>query len=263
MSARIAGSLILCVVLARAAVQDTHESSIAVSSESFIAESQGWFEVDRRYHHRHIAGNLERSISILESSLSQDPDNPQILWRLGRSLVRLGERSKTRRGKLEIFNLAREYLERSIGKAPAFSESHFWLGLALGRIGQTRGALKSLFLIGPIRREMRKTLELDPNHSGAHHVLGEVLRQIPGFAGGSKKGAVAELEKAVALGPNHTAHYPALAQAYLDIGERAKAVDILRKALDVKTPNDPGEYGDNIRDARDMLRRLDKGVLAD
>ena len=57
--------------------------------------------------------------------------------------------------------------------------------------------LKSLFLVGTIRREMETTLKLDPSHGGAHHVLGELYWQLPGFAGGDKELAVREFEKAL------------------------------------------------------------------
>lgn len=218
----------------------------------------GLEEADRLYWRRDVEDNLERATARLEEVASRNPDDAQALWRLGRALVRRGEREKNRKEKLKLFYRAQELIKRSIKNDPAFAESHFWLGLAMGRTGETRGILKSLFLVGPIRREMRRTLELDPRHGGAHHVLGEMLRQIPGFAGGSKRGAVKELETAVALGPNYTAHYPALAQAYLDYGKPEEAKAALRKIFDVKEPDDPGEYQENLQEARSMLEKLER-----
>lgn len=223
-----------------------------------IAETGRWAVVDELYFHRHLEGNLERAIAGLEDMLKADPEDPGALWRLGRAWVRLGERRSERRKKLELFEKAEAAVRRSLEKEEPNAEAHFWLGVAMGRTGQTRGIWKSLFLVRPIKAEMRRVLELDPSHGGARHVLGEMLRQIPRFAGGSKKGAVRELETALEADPTYTAHHPALAQAYVEIGEVQKARDVLNKIFEVREPRDPGEYADNVREAREMLQRLEK-----
>ncbi|MFA6029529.1 MAG: hypothetical protein WC969_06735 [Elusimicrobiota bacterium] len=222
-----------------------------------VSASTGAFiEVDRLYLQRQLEGNLERSNALLEERLRSASDDPDALWRLGRGLTRLAERRKAPRERLELFERARLLLERSLSLREASADAHFWLGLALGRVGQTRGMLRSLFLVGPIKENMRRAIALDPGHGGAHHVLGEMLRQLPGFAGGSKKRAISELETAVRLSPDWTANYPALAEAYLDAGERAKAVETLRRAFAVTAPADPGEHEENLQDARGMLLKL-------
>ncbi len=213
-------------------------------------------EVDRLYFHREQGQNLEESLSLLEGLLSQEPRSAALLWRQGRSLVRLGERLKARKERLSAFERAEESLRLASALDPREAEARFWLGVAMGRRGQTRGILRSLFLVGPIRREMRAALSLDPGHGGAHHVLGEIYLQLPGFAGGDKKAGARELEEAVRLSPNYTANYPTLAEAYLALGEREKAVAVLRKVSEVREPSDPAEYPDNLREARELLKRL-------
>lgn len=208
--------------------------------------------VDGLYFSRDLPGKLEATLGPLEA----EPENPDALWRLGRSWIRLGERLEGKKPRIQAFERAENALDRAIKLDASNPEAHYWRGIALGRIGQTRGILKSLFMVGPIKRGMRRVLELDPKHSGAHHVLGEMYRQLPGFAGGSHSLAVEELEKALALGPDHTAHYPALAQAYLDAGRREDAIRVL-KALDaVAAPADPPEAPGHREDARRMLDAL-------
>ena len=65
-----------------------------------------------------------------------------------------------------------------------------------------------------------------------------------------------EFEKALALSPNDTAHYPDAAQAYVDAGQRDKAIAVLKKINDVKEPEDPAEYDDNMKDAKELLKKL-------
>jgi len=211
--------------------------------------------VDSLYFTRDQPGKLEDTLPLLEA----EPDNPEALWRLGRSWVRLGERRDGKKAKLEAFERAKDALDRALKGDAESVEAHYWHGIALGRIGQTRGIMRSLFMIGPMKRGMRRVLELDPKHSGAHHVLGEMYRQLPAFAGGSRALAVAELERALELGPHHTAHYPALAQAYLDAGRREDAIRVL-KALDgVKMPADPPDAEGNREEARRLLDALVSG----
>jgi len=143
-----------------------------------------------------------------------------------------------------------------VALAPSDPQAHYWYGISLGRRGQVRGILRSLFLVKPLRREMRTVLELDPKNGAAHHVLGQMLMDIPAIAGGSKKEGVRELEKAAELEPDYSPHFTALAEAYLAVGEKAKAEAALRHIFDIQTPADPGEYDDNVKEAREMLKKL-------
>ena len=210
-------------------------------------------EPDRLYFHRHQGRNLEDSIALLEKMGAEDP---AALWRLGRSLLRLGERKEAKADKLADYTRAEELLQKAVALAPSDPQAHYWYGISLGRRGQVRGVLRSLFLVKPLRREMRTVLELDPKSGAAHHVLGQMLVDIPAIAGGSKKEGVRELEKAAELEPDYSPHFTALAEAYLAVGEKAKAKAALRHIFDIKTPADPGEYDDNVKEAREMLKKL-------
>jgi len=223
--------------------------AVAVSSAALA-------EADRLYFHRNQGRNLEDSIALLESGLGQAPEQPGVQWRLGRGLVRLGERRAGKKEKLEAYTRAEDLLRRAVALAPSDPEAHYWLGLAMGRRGQVRGILRSLFLVGPLRREMRTVLELDPDHGGAHHVLGSMLLELPGFAGGDQKEGLRELETAARLEPDSSAHFTALAEAYRDAGEPDKAQAACEHILAIARPADPGEYDENVAEARELLRKL-------
>ncbi|MDD5627495.1 MAG: hypothetical protein PHU21_00405 [Elusimicrobia bacterium] len=215
-------------------------------------------EADRLYFHRHQGSSLEDSIALLEKGLQGAPDQPELLWRLGRSLLRLGERRGAKAEKLADYTRAEALLKRAVALAPRDPQAHYWYGIAMGRRGQVRGILRSLFLVGPLRREMRAVIELDPAHGGAHHVLGQMLMDIPAVAGGSKKQGVRELERAAELEPDYSPHFTALAEAYLAVGEKAKAKAALEHIAAIRSPADPGEYDENVQEARDLLKRLEE-----
>jgi predicted Zn-dependent protease len=126
----------------------------------------------------------------------------------------------------------------------------------MGRWGEAKGIMKAMFLIKPIRKEMAETLKLDPHQGGAHRVLGEMLWQIPGFAGGDKKAALAEYETAVMLSPSHSTNYQVLAEAYLHFGRKDDAIRTLKAVAEIKNPADPSEYPGDLADANKLLAKL-------
>lgn len=126
------------------------------------------------------------------------------------------------------YDLARERCERAVVLSSASADAHYWYGVALGRWGESRGRLRAMFLVAPIRREMEAALRLDAGYGDAHRVLGELLWQIPALAGGDKKKALAEFEAAVRLSPRNTDNYRPLAEAYLYFDRRKDAAEVLR-----------------------------------
>lgn len=217
------------------------------------ASAGRWDEADRLYFHRHEGANLEKSLEAIGGEKT-----PEAHWRRARSLIRQGERAKKKKEKVELFRKAEEEARASIALKAGDPEPHFWLGIALGRQGQARGILKSLFLVKPLRKEMEEVLRLQPTHGGAHHVLGEMLMQLPGFAGGDKKEAVKHLEKAMELDASYTAHYGALAEAYLATGRKDKAVETLKKTCEVKAPSDPAEFDAHCAASKKKLAELER-----
>jgi tetratricopeptide (TPR) repeat protein len=214
--------------------------------------------IDTLYWHRHEGSKLEENIAALEALLDRAPQDSELLWRYGRALMRRGEKKSTAKARLEDYSRAESTLKRSVEVTPASAEAHYWLGVTIGRRGETQGMIKSAFLIKPIKREMQEAMRLDPALGAAHHVLGEILWQVPAFMGGDKKKALEELETAVRLSPNYSASFVPLAEAYLHFGRHADAVAILKRVDAIKTPDDPANYVDDALQAREVLARISR-----
>ena len=212
--------------------------------------------VDRLYWHRNEGKNLDANLSQLEALLKASPDDPELLWREGRALFRRGEKQARKADALADYLQAEDFLQQAVALAPATVEAHFFYGVAMGKRGETQGILKSLFLIKPIRKEMNEVLRLDPNYGGAYRVLGEILWQVPGFAGGDKKLALQDFEKAVSLTPNYTSNYQPLAEAYVHYDRKDDALRTLKAVAAVKDPTDPAQYPDDLADANKLLAKL-------
>ncbi len=215
---------------------------------------------DAQYYQRHLADNLEKNIAGLEAVLksgAEDRGKADYLWRLCRAKVRRAEKRVKRADKLVEYFSAKADCEQSVVLSPTTADSHFWLGVALGRWGETKGLLKALFIIKPIRKEMAEVLRLDPEYGGAHVVLGQILWQVPGFAGGDKKMALAEFETAVQLSPRYTANYQTLAEAYLHFKRKDDAIRVLKMVAATTEPADPAEYPENRAAAQKLLAQLE------
>lgn len=213
-------------------------------------------EADRLYFHRHEGGNLEKSMSLIELRLQEDPGDPAALWRLARGLVSQAGRAGKDKERVAIYARAEDAAERAIERSPREAKGYYWKGMALGLNGKTRGMFRSMTAVGPLKRLMRKAIELDPEDPAPRHFLGEMQRQLPGFAGGSKKEAVRELEAAVRLGPNRLGAYLALARAFRDSGKLDEARRTLARALEVSAPDDPAQAEADYLEARRMLDGL-------
>ena len=109
--------------------------------------------------------------------------------------------------KLDAYEQGRQAARRAAEIAPRNGRAHFWYATNAGRWGQTKGVLRSLFLLPEVKRGMETALELDPRFPPAYVLAGTVYYEVPGLFGG-------DLEKSERLfrtGLEGTAASPACA----------------------------------------------------
>jgi glycerate kinase len=251
-AARAAALAAACVCLLLAAPARAHDGDVEEARR-----------VDALYFDRNTGDKLAESIRLLDADIERVSKEPassglQAMYRLMRcrSLVRRGEKREKKADKLADYDAAKKDCEASVALSSGAADAHFWYGVTMGRWGEAKGIMKALFLVKPIKREMEATLRLDPSHGGAHRVRGEILWQLPGFAGGDKKQALKEFEEAVRLSPDHTSNYQPLAEAYAYFKRKDDAVRTLKAVEAVAKPADPAEYPDDLKDARALLEKL-------
>ena len=147
----------------------------------------------------------------------------------------------------------------AVEKNPDNPEAHFWFALNKGSLGKLNGVLNSLFMVDDLKKEAQKVIELDPDHAGAHMLLGEVYKSLPGLFGGDKKKAIEEFEEAIHKDSLFTPVYIMLAKTYRDVGEVEKAKEIANKLLSFKTSRDLRrlELYDR-KDAEKLLKEIEK-----
>ncbi|GAF79240.1 unnamed protein product, partial [marine sediment metagenome] len=124
-----------------------------------------------------------------------------------------------------------------------------------GKYGETKGVLKSLSLVKPIKKGMNKVIELDRSYEdgGADRVLGRVFFKVPGFAGGSKKKSLEHLLKSKELGPEDALTRVYLAETLL----KHKQIDEAREELEyVLNMEDDPRWVIGIRESKEMAKEL-------
>lgn len=209
---------------------------------------------------RTFADGLE-TVRLFEEVLAADNDNVQAMIRLAEMAYWLGEVVEDGPA-LPYLEDGLVHANRAVDLDDEHPEAHYWKGVLMGRIGEERGILQSLFMVGDIMRALERTLELDPEHGGAHLLASQVYRKAPGWplSVGNRKKALEHALEAVRLNPNATNRMLNLAEAYLNDRQRDKARETLQKVLDM--PLTPGDEVTSQMDkdrAAELLAELDSG----
>ncbi|NIO49955.1 MAG: hypothetical protein GTN73_11070 [Candidatus Aminicenantes bacterium] len=158
-------------------------------------------------------------------------------WRLSRILYYIGKNTESKREKKIIFSQGVYYAKKAVISEPEKPDGHYWLGVNYGLFGETKGVLKSLSLVKPIKNAMNKVIELDREYEdgGPDRVLGRVYFKVPGIAGGSKKKSLEHLVKSKEIGPNDALTRCYLADTLLSLKEVDKAREELEFVLNMES----------------------------
>ena len=155
------------------------------------------------------------AINCYEQSFAATPREDTAV-KLGKCYYWLGSHS-SEDVQTELFQKGIDWSKKAIALNPKGAGGHFWLGVNNGKYGESRGILKSLFLVGPIKDEMKQVIAIDPayEHGGAYRVLGRMFYKLPGFAGGGVDKSIANLKKSLEYAPNVSTTHIFLAESYI------------------------------------------------
>jgi tetratricopeptide (TPR) repeat protein len=184
------------------------------------------------------------AVSAYESALRMEAANPEILWRLARVYVCMGEVSDES-SRQPLFKQAESYARNCIRADSTKAEGHTWLAGALGYLALEEGMRQQVILTRELKAEVEKALTLNPNDDAALSIKGSMYRALGNVGwlqrqlatilfGGIPKGGFEEaevaLKKAIALAPDIMRHHYELAVLYLDWGREAEAKNVLDRA---------------------------------
>jgi tetratricopeptide (TPR) repeat protein len=151
-------------------------------------------------------------------------------------------RAKTPEEKLEAYDRGRQVAKRAVELAPKSAPARFWYGTNTGRWGQTKGVMRSLFLLPAVKGAMEAALELDPSYAPAYALGGSIYYEVPGFVGGDLDRSEALFRKGLELDPHYTNMRIGLARTLSKKGKAAEARREALAVLDEKAPSNPADW---------------------
>jgi len=213
---------------------------------------------DKLYAEMKDMATAQEALSKYREAVGKAENKFEVFWKLSRILYYIGSRTESKEEKKIIFGQGIYYAKKAVALEPEKPDGHYWLGVSYGVYGETRGVLKSLSFVKPIKEAMNKIIELDREYEdgGPDRVLGRVYFKVPGFAGGSKKKSREHLLKSKELGPNDALTRCYLADTFLSLEEVDKAREELEYVLSMESdPRWIAGVDDCKEDAKKMLQK--------
>lgn len=204
----------------------------------------------------------KEALDKFEAALLKDPNNVEALHHASILLSKEGERQSSKEAKKPYFEKARNYSLKAIKLNEKEPEAHFTHAVALGRLSLLADSEEKLKNAKVIKQEAERTIQLNPRHAGAHHILGRLNREIANMSpikvmaakalydgvpeGCTFEKAATYFQKAIELDPNYILYYYDAALNYEYWNKQDQAVSVLEKAikLPLKTPDDPYRMND-------------------
>lgn len=181
------------------------------------------------------AHDLRTALQHFQAALDQDSSSYDANWRGALTLLDLGEQIPDPKSseRDSLYSLAERYATRAVAANPQGADGHFALAAAIGRASLGLGTKARIRQAGIIRKEALRTIELNPQHDGAYHIMGRWNAEIMRISGISRffarnflgagvfkeaswQKAIANMQKAVELDPGRIYHHLELAWIYAD-----------------------------------------------
>jgi hypothetical protein len=135
----------------------------------------------------HDQGKYREACDLALSAVaSASPkEKAELYWRAARETLNLGdlaEKNKQPSAALQkIFLSGQGFAQNAIDSDPSNHLGYYWKASNIGRWGQVKGILDSLFQAGPMRDLLLKDLTFNQNHADAYYVLAQLYREVPGW----------------------------------------------------------------------------------
>jgi tetratricopeptide (TPR) repeat protein len=227
-------------------------SAAALAQSPLVAELH---TVAVSYHHDPT--RLDAIREGLEQTVKTDSRAENLVALARVSFIWGDIRATSETQKLTAYERGRQVAKRVIELEPRHVEARFWYALNTARWGQTKGVLRSLFLLPAVQEEIRIILKMAPQFTPVYVLAGHVFYEVPGLLGGDLKKAEEMFRKGLEQDPRFTAMRVGLGKTLLKLGRVAEAQHELQAVLDETAPSNPADWQlRDTREARELLASL-------
>lgn len=119
-----------------------------------------------------------RALVLLERRLSSHPGDYPARWRAARASLVLGVLATDPETKVEFFERAVTHGDTAVALEPNGIDGLYWAAAATGRDALRHGPRTSTRMIQRLWDLTHRVLELDPEHPGAHNILGKLNQEV-------------------------------------------------------------------------------------
>ncbi len=257
------------VVLVSAALFLGLCAGLSVSAESLDSL---FARIDDNYIESRFDEN-EKLLEEAKTKVSGSTERAEYLWRLSRNVLNLTDDLR-REGAdtdllLERYSEGERYADEAVSLDSNNHNAYYWRGSNVGRWGQTKGILNSLVKAGPMKDDLVKAVNIEPEHADSYYVLGILYASVPKMISfGNVDYAVSYSRKAIdAYDGDKTkySYYLKLATHLKDRGwnERKRERNIRGMADDYRKADEPAEknqYYEGVFDFSDSQMYSRRGV---
>ena len=210
----------------------------------------------------------QKALDKYNEALSLSPNDYEILWRLSRTYVDIGEHlpnntDAEKDKQLEFYEKSVDFAQNAIAANPNGAMGYTRKAIANGRIALFKGPFKAPGLVKQTKADCEKAISLNPLEATAYYVLGRAHAKVmerPGFvrwAAGlgwaNIDDAIKNYEKSIELRPNFIMYRLDCARAYVEKDEYGKAREHLMKIASL-----PKEDEDDDVFRKEALELLNK-----
>lgn len=220
-------------------------------------------------HSATVLFDREKALQALRQAEKLDPNNDEILWRISRSYIDIGEHQPSgtdaqKEQQLEQYMTALDYAERAVAAQPQKANGYVRRAIANGRVALFKGVWSAIDYVKMVKADCEKAIALDPANDVAYYILGRThaklcekskwIRVPLGLGWANMEEAISNYEKALSIKGNFIMYRLDAARAYLEEGNTAKAKEYL---ISISAYSKQDEDDDTYRrEAKELLESL-------
>lgn len=126
----------------------------------------------------YFAGEPEAAFELLRTHVADHPDDYEALWRIVRSTVVLGVAAEGWEWQNSWLDTGMAFADRAVEARPEGIDGRYWRGAVTGRRALNAAPEYGAKLAQEAYEDAYAILEVEPEHGGAHNILGKMFFEI-------------------------------------------------------------------------------------